>query len=161
MIDFIIELIPPRLLGFIIGVLFIVGGVWVWQSGTAERTLYDNAVGPGSVTYDSRIRFKRVRSESTSGINDHDTGSADVCYLTVGYDDADGKYHSMDVAVDRDEYDSVKEDGMIKISFHPGFPEYVVTPMETRPGVLWYRIGAILLLIVGVFVVLAIIISLF
>jgi hypothetical protein len=51
--EFILELIPPRLFGFIIAVLFIVGGVYAWQQGSAERALFDTAVGPGSRAYNA------------------------------------------------------------------------------------------------------------
>jgi hypothetical protein len=143
--EFILELIPPRLFGFIIAVLFIVGGIYVWQQGSAERALYDTAVGPGSRAYNAEIRYKTTRTESSSGIDDHDTGTVNVDYLVLSYEEEDGKYGSVDVAVDRDEFDRVKEGDRIKISFHPETPGYVVTPMKTRPGVIWYRIGAVFL----------------
>jgi hypothetical protein len=44
--EFTLELIPPRLFAFIIAVLFIAGGVYAWQQGSAERALFDTAVGP-------------------------------------------------------------------------------------------------------------------
>lgn len=159
MIDFILELIPPRLFGFLIGVLFIVGGVYVWQVGSAERALYDNATGAGSKTYIAEIRYKTTRQESSSGVNDHDSGTVSVDYFDLSYEE-DGAYRSVSVAVDKDEFDAAKAGDRIKISFHPGLPEYVVTPMKPRPGVMWYRIGAGALLLVGVLIVLMILISL-
>lgn len=160
MIEFILELIPPRLFGFLIGVLFIVGGVYVWQVGSAERTLYDNATGAGSKTYNAEIRYKTTRQESSSGVNEHDSGTVSVDYLDLSYEE-DGNYRSVSVAVDKDEFNSVKPGDRIKISFHPGLPDYVVTPMKHRPGVLWYRVGSIAMLLLGVLIVLMILVSLF
>jgi hypothetical protein len=156
--EFILELIPPRLFGFIIAVLFIVGGVYAWQQGSAERALYDTAVGAGSRAYNAEIRYKTTRAESSSGVNDHDTGTVNVDYLVLSYEE-DSKYESVDVAVDRDEFDRVKEGDRIKISFHPENPGYVVTPMKTRPGVIWYRVGGGALILLGVIFILMILIS--
>ena len=157
--EFILELIPPRLFGFIIAVLFIVAGVYAWQQGSAERALYDTAVGPGSRTYNTEIRYKTTRAESSSGVNDHDTGTVNVDYLVLSYEEEEGKYGSVDVAVDRDEFDRVKEGDRIKISFHPETPDYVVTPMKTRPGVIWYRVGGGALILLGIIFILMILAS--
>lgn len=156
--EFILELIPPRLLAFIIAVLFIAGGVYVWQQGSAERALYDVALGPGSKAINAQIRYKTTRSESSSGVNDHDTGTVNVDYLVLSYEE-DGRYQSIDARVDREEFDSVKEGDRIKISFHPETPDYVVTPMKTRPGVIWYRIGGGILILLGVIFILMILMS--
>lgn len=160
MIEFILELIPPRLFGFIIGVLFIIAGVYVWQTGSAERALYDNAVGAGSKTFNAEIRYKTTRHESSSGLNDHDSGTVNVDYFDLSYEE-DGQYRSVSVAVEKDEFDSRNPGDHIKISFHPGFADYVVTPMRPRPGVMWYRIGAVVLLLLGALIVLMILASLF
>jgi hypothetical protein len=159
MIEFILELIPPRLFGFLIGILFIIAGVYVWQAGSAERALYDNATGAGSKTYNAEIRYKTTRQESSAGIND-DAGIVNVDYFDLSYED-ENSYRSVSVAVDKDEFDARKPGDRIKISFHPGLPDYVVTPMKTRPGVMWYRIGAIALLSLGALIVLVILASLF
>jgi hypothetical protein len=156
--EFIPELIPPRLFGFIIAVLFIVGGVYAWQQGSAERALYDTTVGLGSRAYNAEIRYKTTRAESSSGVNDHDTGTVNVDYLVLSYEE-EGSYGSVDVAVDRDEFDAVKEGDRIKISFHPENPSYVVTPLKTRPGVIWYRIGGGALILPGVIFILMILAS--
>jgi hypothetical protein len=158
LIEFILELIPPRLFGFIIAVLFIVAGVYAWQQGSAERALYDTAVGPGSKTINAQIRYKTTRAESSSGVNDHDTGTVNVDYLVLSYEE-DDKYQSIDARVDREEFDRVKEGDRIKVSFHPETPDYVVTPMKTRPGVIWYRIGGGVLILLGVIFILMILIS--
>jgi hypothetical protein len=65
------------------------------------------------------------------------------------------------VAVDKDEFDARKPGDQIKISFHPGLPDYVVTPMKQRPGVMWYRIGAVTMIVLGTLIVLMILVSLF
>lgn len=156
--EFILELIPPRLFGFIIAVLFIVAGVYCWQQGSAERALYDVAVGPGSQTYNAQIRYKTTRTESSSGINDHDSGTVNVDYLVLSYEEGD-EYRSVDARVDRDEFDSVKEGDRIKVSFHPENPSYVVTPMKTRPGVIWYRIGGGVLIFLGIIFIIMILAS--
>lgn len=156
--EFILELIPPRLFALMIAVLFVIGGVYAWQQGSAERALYDVAVGPGSKTINAEIRYKTTRTESSSGVNDHDTGTVNVNYLVLSYEEGD-KYQSIDARVDRDEFDSVKEGDRIKVSFHPEMPDYVVTPMKSRPGVLWYRIGGGVLIALGVIFILMILVS--
>ena len=163
MIDFIFELlgfIPPRLFAFVLSVLFIIGGVWVWQAGTAERAIYDAAVGAGSETYNAEIRRKTTRTESSSGINDHDTGTVNVDYLVLSYEKEDREYGSIDARVDRDEFDSAKEGDWIKISFHPDNTDYVVTPNTTRPGLTWYRIGGGAMVLLGAIFILMILGSL-
>ncbi len=144
MMEFIFELlfqiIPGKVWIFLLAVVLIVGGIYVWRIGGQERARYDAATGSESKTYQAEIRYKSIRSVKTSGINDHDTGSADANFLQMGYYE-DGKYHPLDVQVDRDEYDAVKEGDKIKISFHPDDADYIVTPMMPRPGTIWYRIG--------------------
>jgi hypothetical protein len=159
MIEFILELIPPRLFGFLIGVLFIIGGVYVWQAGSAERALYDNATGAGCKTSNAEIRYKTTRQEASAGVND-DAGIVDVDYFDLSYEE-DGLYRSVSVAVDKDEFESHNPGDQIKISFHPGLPDYIVTPMKERPGVMWYRIGGVLLILLGALFVLMILVSLF
>lgn len=157
--EFILELIPPRLFAFLIAVGFVAAGVYIWMGGSAERALYDAAVGEGSKTLQTEIRYKTTRSESSSGINDHDSGSVNVDYLQLSYEE-DGKYKSIDARVDRDEFDAVKEGQKIKISFHPDNPEYVVTPMKTRPSVIWHRLGGGIFIALGAIFILMILVSL-
>lgn len=156
--EFILEFIPARLLAFLIAVAFIAGGVYIWRGGGAERALYDAAIGAGGKTLQTEIRYKTTRSESSSGINDHDSGTVNVDYLQLSYEE-DGKYKSIDAQVDRDEFDAVKEGQKIKISFHPDHPEYVVTPMKTRPSVIWHRLGGGVLIGLGVIFILMILVS--
>jgi hypothetical protein len=150
MIDFIFELlgfIPPRLFAFVLSVLFIIGGVWVWQAGTAERAIYDAAVGAGSESYNAEIRRKT-------------TGTVNVDYLVLSYEKQDGEYGSIDARVDRDEFDSVNAGDRVKISFHPDNTDYVVTPNTTRPGLTWYRIGGGAMVLLGAIFILMILGSL-
>lgn len=157
--EIVLELLPPRLLAFLITVAFIVAGIYFWMSGNSERELYDRAVGKEAKTYQAEVRRKVIRAEKSSGINDHDSGTVNVNYLELGYDEH-GKYYSIDARVDRDEYDSVNEGDTIKISFHPDDTSYVVTPMKTRPGVLWHRLGGGILVVLGSVFLLMILISL-
>jgi len=159
LLEILLTFIPPKLMGVLLSLGFVAAGVYMWTGGGAERAFYDAAVGPGSKTVQAEIRYKKIRSESTEGYNDHDTGSADVPYLILSYEE-DGKYHSLDARVDRDEYDKVKEGDEIRISFHPGNSEYVVTPMKARPGVFWFRAGAIILVLIGLIFILMILASL-
>jgi len=157
--EFLLELIPPRLFGFLIAVCFIAAGVYIWTGGSAERALYDRAVGKESKTYQAEVRRKVIRSESSSGVNDHDTGTVNVNYLVLGVEEH-GNYRSIDAQVDRDEYDKVKEGETIRISFHPDNPNYVVTPMRERPGVIWYRLGGGIFIVLGAIFILMILVSL-
>jgi len=157
--EFLLELIPPKLFGFLLAAVFIAAGTYMWMSGSAVRAEYDLAVGSQSKTYQAEIRRKVVRSESSSGINDHDTGTINVNYLDLSYEE-DSKYKSIDAQVERDEYDAVKEGDRIKISFHPDNPNYVVTPLKERPGVIWYRIGGGIFILLGVIFILMILASL-
>lgn len=156
--EFILEFIPARLLGFLIAVGFIAAGVYIWTGGSAERALYDAAVGAGGKTVQAEIRYKTTRSESSSGINDHDSGTVNVDYLQLSYEE-DGKYKSLDAQVDRDEFAAVKEGDDIRVSFHPGNPDYVVTPMKTRPSVIWHRLGGGIFIGLGVIFILMILVS--
>ncbi|HEX8736679.1 MAG TPA: DUF3592 domain-containing protein [Pyrinomonadaceae bacterium] len=156
--EFILEFIPARLLAFLIAVAFIAAGVYVWRGGSNERALYDAAVGAGSKTIEAEIRYKTTRSERSSGINDHDSGSVDVDYLQLSYEEG-GKYKSLDARVDRDEFNAVKEGDDIKVSFHPDNPEYIVTPMKTRPSVIWHRLGGGVLIGLGAIFILMILVS--
>jgi hypothetical protein len=55
----------------------------------------------------------------------------DVNYLAlIYYEDNSDKPIAVDVQVDRDQYDSVKDGDKIQISLNPG-----------RSGTIWYRIG--------------------
>lgn len=132
----------------------------MWMSGNEDRAEYDSAVGGGSKTYQAEVRRKVVRVESSSGINDHDTGTVNVNYLNLRCDDENEKYTTIDAQVDRAEYDAVKEGDRIKISFHPDNPKFVVTPMKKRPSVIWYRIGGGIFIILGVIFILMILASL-
>jgi hypothetical protein len=129
------------------------------MSGNAERALYDRAVGKEAKTFQAEVRRKVIRSERSSGVNDHDNGSVNVNYLELGYDEH-GKYYSIDAQVDRDEYDAVKEGETLKISFHADDTSYVVTPMKKRPGVFWYRLGGGIFIVLGAVFALMIVISL-
>ena len=157
--ELIFELIPPKLLGFLIAAAFIAAGVWMWMGGSEARREYDLAVGAESRTYQAEIRRKVVRSESSSGINDHDTGTVNVNYLILSYEDENGDYQSIDAQVDGTEYDQVKAGDKIKISFHPDNPQFVVTPLKERPGVIWYRLGGSIFMLLGVIFVLMILAS--
>lgn len=158
--EFLLELIPPRLFGFLVAAAFIAAGVWMWMGGNEARAEFDLATGSESRTYQAEIRRKAVRRESSSGINDHDTGTVDVTYFSLSYEDENGAYKSIDAQVDRDEYDKMRESDRLKISFHPDNPTFVVTPMKERPGVIWYRIGGGIFILLGVIFVLMILISL-
>jgi hypothetical protein len=142
--DFIIELlfeiIPGKVWIFALAVLLIVGGVYVWRIGGEERSRYYAATGSESRTVQAEVRHKSIRSVRTSGMNDHDTGSADANFIDLGYYEND-KYIPVEIQVERGEYDAVKEGDKFNISFHPANPEYIVTPRTPQPGVIWYRIG--------------------
>jgi hypothetical protein len=159
MIDLVLEIIPPKLFAFLIAVAFVAAGVYIWMGGSDRRREYDRAVGEGSKTYQAEVRWKVVRRESTSGINDHDSGSADVNYLHLGYEE-NGEYQSIEARVSREEYDKVNENDKMMISFHPDNPGFVVTPMKERPGVFWHRAGGGILILLGVIFVLMILVSL-
>lgn len=157
--EILLELIPPRLFGFLIAVAFIAAGIYIWIGGSDERALYDLAVGKESTTYQAEVRRKVVRSESSSGVNDHDAGTVNVNYLELSID-KNGHYDSIDAQVERDEYDAVKEGETIKISFHPDNPKYVVTPLKERPSVIWYRLGGGIFIVLGAVFILLILVSL-
>jgi hypothetical protein len=157
--ELLLEFIPPRLLAFLIAAGFIAAGVYIWLGGSADRALYDAAVGKDGRTYQAEVRRKVIRSESSSGVNDHDTGTVDVNYLELGFEQ-NGHFESIDAQVDRDEYDAVKEGDRIRISFHPANPKYVVTPMKERPSVIWHRFGGAIFVILGVIFILMILASL-
>lgn len=157
--ELIFELIPGKLLAFLLAIAFIAAGVYIWRGGSTERALYDAAVGAESRTYQAEIRRKVVRSERSESYNDHSSGSVDVNYLVLGFYEKDGHFSSIDAQVDRDEYDAVKEGDTIKVSFHPENTEYVVTPMKKRPGVFWYRFGGAIFIILGVIFILMLLAS--
>lgn len=156
--EFLFELIPGRLLAFLIAAGFIAAGVYGWTSGNEARAEYDMAVS--GKTYQAEVRRKVVRQESSSGINDHDTGTVSVNYLSLSYTDENDEYQSIEAQVDRDEYDKTKEGDKIKISFHPDNPKFVVTPMTERPGVFWYRVFAVIFIGLGVIFILMLLVSL-
>jgi hypothetical protein len=158
--EFIFELIPGKLLAFLLAVAFIAAGVYIWRGGSAERALYDAAVGAESRTYQAEIRRKVVRSERSENYQDSGDGSVNVNYLVLGFYEKDGHFSSLDAQVDRDEYDAVKEGDTIKISFHPDNTEFVVTPMKKRPGVVWHRLGGAIFIVLGVIFILMILASL-
>ena len=160
--EILLELIPPRLFGFLIALGFIAAGVYIWMGGSAERALYDRAVGAESRTYQAEVRRKVVRAKRSENYNDSGDGSVDVNYLVVGFyeENGHGKFDSIDATVDRDEFDAVKEGDTIKISFHPANREFVVTPLKERPGVFWQRLGGGVFIILGVIFMLMILVSL-
>jgi len=157
--EFLLELIPPKLFGFLIAVGFIAAGIYIWMGGSDERALYDMAVGKEAKTYQAELRRKVIRTESSSGVNDHDTGTVNVNYLELSFEN-NGHYDSIDAQVERDEYAAVKEGDKMKISFHPDNPKYVVTPMKERPSVIWHRLGGGVLIFLGVVFILMILVSL-
>lgn len=158
--ELIFELIPGKVWGFIFAVLFIVAGVYLWTGNNEERARYDLATNDQSRSVMAEVRRKTIRSEATSGLNKHDSGSGDVNYLVLIWEEGD-KYESVDVQVDRDEYDAVKEGQNIQINFNPADPSYVVTPGKTRPGVFWFRVGGGIFIGLGILFVLMLLISLF
>ena len=158
--EFLLVLLPGRLLVFLIAGGFIAAGVYGWISGNEARAEYDIATGNGSKTYQAEVRRKVIRQESSSGVNDYDPGTVDVNYLSLSYTDESGEYQSTDAQVERDEYDKTKEGDKIKISFHPDNPKFVVTPMTERPGVFWYRVFAVIFIGLGVIFVLMLLVSL-
>lgn len=155
--EFLLELIPPRLFGFLIAAGFIAAGVYGWMSGNEARAEYDMALS--GKTVQAEVRRKTIRQESSSGVNDYDPGTVDVNYLVLSYEE-EGDYKSIDAQVESDEYDKTKEGDEIKISFHPDNPSYVVTPMKARPSVLWYRVFAVIFIGLGVIFMLMILVSL-
>lgn len=159
--EILLEIIPPRLLAFLIAAGFIAAGVYIWMGGSADRALYDAAVGKEGKTYQAEVRRKVIRSESSSGVNDHDNGTVNVNYLELSYakNGNHDEFDSIEAQVDRDEYDAVKEGDKIKISFHPDNPKYVVTPLKTRPGVFWLRFGGGIFIVLGVIFILMILVS--
>ena len=157
--EILLELIPPRLFGLLIALCFIAAGVYIWTGGGDERALYDMGVGKESKTYQAEVRRKVIRSESSSGVNNHDTGTVNVNYLELSVK-TDGHYESIDAQVERDEYDAVKAGETIKISFHPDNPKYIVTPMKARPSVIWHRLGGGIFMVLGAIFILMILVSL-
>lgn len=157
--ELIFELIPAKLLAFLLALAFIAAGVYIWRGGSLERGFYEAAVGKESKTYQAEVRRKTVRSERSDNYNDSSDGSVDVNYLVLGFYEKDGQFSTVDAQVDRDEYDMVKEGDTIKISFHTDNPEYIVTPMKKRPGVFWHRLGGSIFVILGVIFILMLLAS--
>lgn len=157
--ELLFQIIPGTFWIFVLAVLLVLGGVYVWRVGGQERGYYSAATGKESKSYDAEVRHKSIRSVRTSGINDHDTGSADANFLSLMFEEG-GEYQSVEIQVQRDEYDAVKEGDRFRISFHPAKPDYVVTPRTPRPKIGWYWIGGIALIVFGGLVFLALIISL-
>jgi hypothetical protein len=162
--DFIFELlfqiIPGKFWVFVLAVLLIAGGVYVWRVGGRERGYYAAATGKESRAFDAEVRHKSIRSVSTSGTGKYDTGSADADFLDLIYQEG-SDYRSVEVQVQRDEYDAVKEGDHLRISFHPDKPDYVVTPRTPKPKIGWYWIGGIALIAFGGLVLLMLVVSLF
>lgn len=157
--EFLLELIPPRLFGFLIAAAFIAAGVYGWMSGNETRAQYDLAMSSSGKTVQAEVRRKVIRQENSSGANDYDTGTVDVNYLVLSYEEG-GEFKSIDAQVERDEYDKTKEGDELTISFYPDNPAYVVTPMKERPGVFWYRVFAVIFISLGVIFILMILASL-
>lgn len=158
--EIIFTIIPPKLGAFLLSLGFIAAGFYMWTAGGAERAEYDAAAGKEGKTVVAEIRYKKMRGVSTDSYNDHDSGTTQLPTLSLSYEE-NGKYRSLDATVDRDEYDKVKEGDRIRVSFHPANPEYVVTPMKTRPGVFWFRLGAGIFIFLGLIFILMILASLF
>lgn len=157
--ELLFQIIPGKFWVFLLCVLLIIGGVYVWRVGGKERAIYDAATGAESRSFIAEVRYKKIRSVSTSGTNKYDTGSADANFFDLSYED-DGEYRSVETQVSREEYDAVNEGDKFKISFHPDKPDYIVTPRTPRPRVIWYRIGGGIMLGFGVLFLLMLLISL-
>lgn len=158
--ELLFQIIPGKFWIFVLAVLLVIGGIYVWREGGRERGFYAAATGKDSRSFDAEVRHKSIRSVATSGMNKHDSGSADANFLTFSYEDG-GEYQSVETQVQRDEYDAVKEGDKVRISFHPDKPDYVVTPRTPKPKIGWYWIGGIALIVFGGLVLFALLISLF
>jgi hypothetical protein len=158
MIELLIELLANRLGVLILGVLFIIGGVYTWQTFRADVSQYDAAVGSEGRTVTGRVAWKnqeRVQSEYRD-----DGGSTLVDYFTVEYEH-EGESQRVKVYVDSDEYAARKEGDPIEVKYHPANLEYIVTPDVERESTLLVMFFTIVLIGIGVIIVLGIIISFF
>jgi hypothetical protein len=156
MFELLIELFANRFGIFLLGVAFIVGGVYGWQTFRHDVRLYDAATGSEGRTVEARVIDKDQEISNSSSSK----STTLVDYFLLSYDTESGR-QQVRVYVDPDEYAATKEGSTIQIRYHPANPEYVVTPKMERRSVLFASIVTGFTVILGILLVIAVIISLF
>lgn len=157
LLELLLELLLNRLGLFILGVALIIGGFYGWRQYRHDAALYDSAISKEGREAEARIAWKN--RESTGDY--HDDGSTTYnYYLDLEYETEHGTQKTK-VYVDPDEYDSVELSKNIRIRYPPENLQFVVTPKMERPSVFWATIGFGFLIILGLFICLGVLISLF
>jgi hypothetical protein len=158
LIGMLFEILPARLLIFVLGLGVIGIGIYGCNTIRENNRPYNAAVGEEGRIVDAQVVSKREATEAAP--RDSDQIFVTVHYLDLSYE-VDGQTFRKDVSVDGDEYRSVKENDTIKVRLHPSDPKYVVTPKMAKPSGIFAWIGCIIAFLLGLFMVLAIIISMF
>lgn len=156
MIDLVIELLANRLGVFILGILFIAGGVYTWQAFRADVSQYDAAVGSEGRTVSGTIVWKNQERSST-GYNESHSETL-TGYYNVEFDHA-GESQRVKVYVDSDEYASRNEGDSIEVKYHPADLEYVVTPDVERESTLLATMFTVILIGLGLLIDIGVIVS--
>jgi hypothetical protein len=158
--DILIEILrslPPRLSLFIFALIIMGGGIYGWRTLRTDINLYDAAMGKAGKTVDARVYLKNTESRSSNS----GKGSTYLAHYFLLTYDIDGEHYQETVYVSGDEYNSVKEDEIIKIHYHPDHPKYLVTPKMARPSAWFGTIVSVFALLLGLSLALAVIYSLF
>lgn len=154
MIDLLFELLMNRLGIFILGIAIVVGGVYVWTNYRTEARLYDAAVGSDGRTAKARITWKNEETVRS----DYAENDTTVGYLKLEYE-FDGEEIEVKQYVDSAVYAKYQEGDTVDIRFHPTSKQIVVMPETNRPSTLFASVMAIGLIVLGVVIVLAVIVS--
>lgn len=150
-----LECLPPRLLGFIVGLAILGAGIYgfraVWQeSGQVRR-----ALGPQGVTVQAEVR-SRFTGYSDTTTNDGNT--TEYTKISVLYDYA-GETHRVDLIASGTPLENAREGDKLNLRLHPSQPELLFHPDTKPPNRLLY-IPAVLAIGLGLLLALAILVSL-
>lgn len=154
MLDLLLELLMNRLGIFILGVAIAIGGVYVWTNCRSEAKLYDAAVGSEGRGSKAKVTWKN-EEQSRSDTAEQNTI---VTYLKLSHE-FEGEEIEVKHYVDDDVYAKYQEGDTIDIRFHPSSKQFVVIPETKRPSTLFASVAAIGLIILGVIIVVAVVIS--
>lgn len=159
MIELLLELFTNRIGLFILGIVFIVGGVYGWKDYRHEANLYNAAIGSEGKTVEAEIVWKNTERSSSDTYRD-DGGSTLVGYINIEFETENGEQR-VKVYLDSDEYDKIKEGDIIKVNYHPNNPEYAVTPYTDRPSTVFSTIIFGFCIFLGFALCLAVVVSFF
>jgi hypothetical protein len=143
LLELVLELLFNRFGAFILGILLVVGGVFVWLDYRGEAKLYDAAIGSQGVAVTAKVVSKPT---------------TDMLRLRFP---VSGQDTEASVEVDQATYNKYKEGDTLEVRYPQTKTDYIVLPSTKRPTMLWPTIGGIALMAAGAIIMVVVVVSFF